>query len=145
MVLYDAFFSNSLDFFKIIFGLDYDKEYFLTNYFTEMNHWDTSYKNSLMNESRLIIKINAVLNIIGFKSYIFNMVTFVFLAFIGKFLIIKSIILKFNLNNPKVFFWSLTLIPTVAIWSSGILKEPLIILSFGLIFHLISVERAIIG
>ena len=26
-----------------------------------MNHWDTSYKNSLMNESRLIIKINAVM------------------------------------------------------------------------------------
>ena len=142
LVLYDAFFSNPVDFLKIILGLDFDKEYFLTNYFTEMNHWDTSYKNSLMNESRLIIKINAVLNIIGFKSYIFNMVTFAIIAFIGKFLIIKSIILKFNLNYPKVFFWSLTLIPTIALWSSGILKEPLIILSFGLIFHLISVERA---
>ena len=29
-----------------------------------MNNWDTSYKNSLMNESRLLIKINAILNII---------------------------------------------------------------------------------
>ena len=141
LVLYDAFFSNSLDFFRIIFGLDYDKEYFLTTYFTEMNHWDTSYKNSLMNESRLMIKINAVLNIIGFRSYIFNMVTFVFLGFLGKFLILKSVILKFNINNPKLFFWTLILIPTVAIWSSGVLKEPLIILSLGLIFHSISVER----
>ena len=141
LVLYDAFFSNSLDFFRIIFGLDYDKEYFLTTYFTDMNHWDTSYKNSLMNESRLMIKINAVLNIIGFRSYIFNMVTFVFLGFLGKFLILKSVILKFNINNPKLFFWTLILIPTVAIWSSGVLKEPLIILSLGLIFHSISVER----
>ena len=141
LVLYDAFFSNPVDFFKIILALDFDKEYFLINYFTDMNHWDTSYKNSLMNESRLIIKINAVLNIIGFKSYIFNMVTFVFIGFLGKFLIIKSIILKFNLNYPKVFFWSLTLIPTIALWSSGILKEPLIILSFGLIFHIISSDK----
>ena len=141
LVLYDAFFSNSLDFFKIIFGLDYDEEYFLTTYYTEMNHWDTSYKNSLMDESRLIIKINAILNIIGFKSYIFNMVTFIFLGFLGKFLILKSIISKFNINNPKLFFWTLTLIPTVAIWSSGVLKEPLIILSFGLIFRSISVKK----
>ena len=57
LVLYDAFFSNPVDFFKIILALDFDKEYFLINYFTDMNHWDTSYKNSLMNESRLIIKI----------------------------------------------------------------------------------------
>ena len=38
----------------------------------EMNNWDTSYKNSLMNESRLLIKINAILNIIGLKNYFFN-------------------------------------------------------------------------
>lgn len=141
MVLYDAFYSNPLDFFQIILGLDYGDKYFLNNYFIEMNHWDSSYKNSLMNESRFIIKINAVLNIIGLRSYLFNLTTFIFIGFSGKFLIVKSLIKKFNLKHPKLLFWSITLIPSIILWSSGILKEPLIIFSFGLILYLLCSKR----
>jgi hypothetical protein len=107
----------------------------------EMNNWDTSYKNSLMNESRLLIKINAILNIIGLKNYFFNSITFILLAFIGEFLIFKSLIVKFKFKNPKILFWSLLLFPSIFLWSSGILKEPLIILSFGLIVNSLIVKR----
>ena len=100
-----------------------------------MNNWDTSYKNSLMNESRLLIKINAILNIIGLKNYFFNAITFILMAFVGEFLIFKSLIVKFKFKNPKILFWSLLLFPSIFLWSSGILKEPLIILSFGLILN----------
>jgi hypothetical protein len=101
----------------------------------EMNNWDTSYKNSLMNESRLLIKINAILNIIGLKNYFFNSISFILMAFVGEFLIFKSLIVKFKFKNPKILFWSLLLFPSIFLWSSGILKEPLIILSFGLILN----------
>ena len=107
----------------------------------EMNNWDTSYKNSLMNESRLLIKINAILNIIGLKNYFFNTITFILMAFIGKFLIFKSLIVKFKFKNPKILFWSLFLFPSIFLWSSGILKEPLIILSFGLILNSLITKR----
>ena len=106
-----------------------------------MNNWDTSYKNSLMNESRLLIKINAILNIIGLKNYFFNSITFILMAFIGEFLIFKSLIVKFKFKNPKILFWSLLLFPSIFLWSSGILKEPLIILSFGLIVNSLIVKR----
>jgi len=107
----------------------------------EMNNWDTSYKNSLMNESRLLIKINAILNIIGLKNYFFNSITFILMAFVGEFLIFKSLIFKFKFKNPKILFWSLILFPSIFLWSSGILKEPLIILSFGLILNSLIVKR----
>ena len=107
----------------------------------EMNNWDSSYKNSLMNESRLLIRINAILNLIGLKNYFFNSITFILMGFIGEFLIFKSIILKFNFKHPKVFFWTMVLFPSVFIWSSGILKEPLIILSFGLILNFLTLKR----
>ena len=107
----------------------------------EMNNWDTSYKNSLMNESRLLIKINAILNIIGLKNYFFNSITFILMAFIGEFLIFKSLTVKFKFKNPKILFWSLLLFPSIFLWSSGILKEPLIILSFGLILNSLTVRR----
>jgi hypothetical protein len=140
LVLYHAFFKNPIDFFKIMLGLDFNIEYFSFNYFMEMNNWDTSYKNSLMNESRLLIKINAILNIIGLKNYFFNSITFILMAFVGEFLIFKSLILKFKFKNPKILFWSLFLFPSIFLWSSGILKEPLIILSFGLILNFLIIN-----
>ena len=106
-----------------------------------MNNWDTSYKNSLMNESRLLIKINAILNIIGLKNYFFNSISFILMAFVGEFLIFKSLIVKFKIKNPKILFWSLLLFPSIFLWSSGILKEPLIILSFGLILNSFTVRK----
>ena len=94
-----------------------------------------------MNESRLLIKINAILNIIGLKNYFFNSITFILMAFVGEFLIFKSLIFKFKFKNPKILFWSLILFPSIFLWSSGILKEPLIILSFGLILNSLIVKR----
>ena len=100
-----------------------------------MNHWDTSYKNSLMDESRLLIRLNAILNIIGFKSYGFNLISFVFIGFLGKFLITKNLVKFYKSINPIILFWGLILFPSLMLWSSGILKEPLIIFSIGLILQ----------
>lgn len=135
LVLYDTFFSNPLDFFKIIIGIDCDSKDYLINYFSEMNHWDTSYENSLMDESRLLIRLNAILNIIGFKSYGFNLISFVFIGFLGKFLITKNLVKYYKSINPIILFWGLILFPSLMLWSSGILKEPLIIFSIGLILQ----------
>ena len=135
LVLYNTFFSNPLDFFKIIIGIDCDSEDYLINYFSEMNHWDTSYKNSLMDESRLLIRLNAILNIIGFKSYSFNLISFVFIGFLGKFLITKNLVKFYKSINPIILFLGLILFPSLMLWSSGILKEPLIIFSIGLILQ----------
>ena len=139
LVLYDIFFSNPIDFFKILIGIDCDSEDYLINYFSEMNHWDTSYENSLMDESRLLIRLNAILNIIGFKSYSFNLISFVFIGFLGKFLITKNLVKFYKSINPIILFWGLILFPSLMLWSSGILKEPLIIFSIGLILQSLGV------
>ena len=141
LVLYQLFFDKPLDFIKILIGFDISNDQLLTHPLIEMNHWDSSYKSSVMNESRLIIKINALLNIIGFKSYVFNMLSFVLIGYLGKILIVKSLLKKFKLKYPKLLFWSFVLMPSLLIWSSGILKEPLLIFSFGLIIHFLVSDR----
>ena len=135
LVLYNTFFSNPLDFFKIIIGIDCDSKYYLINYFSEMNHWYTSYENSLMDESRLLIRLNAILNVIGFKSYGFNLISFIFIGFLGKILITRNLVKYYKRLNPIILFWGLILFPSIMLWSSGILKEPLIIFSIGLILQ----------
>lgn len=135
LVLYNLFFENTADFFRIFLGYNKNENSVLNNHLLEMNHWDSSYSNSFMNETRLLIKINAILNIIGFKSYVFNLISFILIGFIGKTLILKSIIKEFELKNLKILFWTIFLMPSILIWTSGILKEPLIIFSFGIITY----------
>ena len=141
LVLHQLFFDKPLDFIKILIGFDISNNQLLINPLIEMNHWDSSYKSSVMNESRLIIKINALLNIIGFKSYVFNMLSFVLIGYLGKILIVKSLLKKFKLKYPKILFWSFVLMPSLLIWTSGILKEPLLIFSFGLVIHFLVSDR----
>jgi hypothetical protein len=66
------------------------------------------------------------------------MISFILIGFTGKLLIIKSVLKEFNLKNSKMLFWSIFLLPSLLIWTSGILKEPLIIFSIGLITYFLS-------
>ncbi len=134
-IISDVFLSKPLDFLQIIFGVHLDQNYFDSNYFINMNHWDSSYSSVLMNESRIIIKINAVLNVIGFNNYSFNVMSFILLGYLGIILIIKSIFTQIKLNNKRLLFWSIILFPSIMIWTSGILKEPITFLSLGLILY----------
>jgi hypothetical protein len=133
LILSESFFNNPIDFFKILLNLDFNKEYFENTYYINMNHWDTSYSSPLLNESRLMIRINAIVNIISFNNYCTNVTAFVFLGFIGFAMILKSINHLITNSRQKILFWTLILFPSILLWSSGILKEPLIILSIGMI------------
>lgn len=133
LILSESFFEKPIDFFKILLNLDFNKEYFENTYYINMNHWDTSYSSPLLNESRLMIRINAIINIISLNNYCVNVTTFVFSGFIGLAMILKSINHLITNSRQRILFWSLILFPSILLWSSGILKEPLIILSIGMI------------
>ena len=134
-IISDTFLANPIDFFQMILGLDFNQEYFEINYYINMNHWDTSYESVLMNESRLIIKINAILNIIGFGNYSFNVISFVFISYMGILMIIKSLLNYIKLQKTNILFWSVTLFPSILLWTSGILKEPLSFFGIGLFLY----------
>ena len=137
-IISDVFLSKPLDFLQIIFGVNLNQNYFDSNYFINMNHWDSSYNSVLMNESRIIIKINAILNVIGFNNYSFNLISFLLFGYLGIILIIKSIITQIKINNQRLLFWSIILFPSIIIWTSGILKEPITLLALGFILYGIS-------
>lgn len=132
-IISDVALSKPIDFLQILFGLDFDKAYFESNYFINMNHWETSYKSVIMNESRLIIKINALFNLVGFNNYIFNAANFILIGYLGLIMIIKSFFNQIKMMNTRLLFWSCMLFPSIVLWTSGILKEPLTFFAIGLI------------
>ena len=134
-VISDAFYTNPKDFFSLVIGLDFNEKYFDMNYYIDMNHWETSYKTVLMNESRLIIKLNALFNVIGFNHYSFNVISFLMIGYIGIVMIIKSLLSLIKIRSSRVLLWSIILFPSIVLWSSGILKEPITFLSIGMIIY----------
>jgi hypothetical protein len=140
LIITSSFLTNPKDFFSMIFGFENHYEQLHQNYFINMNHWDSSYTSTILNESRLVIRLNAIIGLISFKIYFIHALFFSFLSLIGFVYIIKTLKKISPTENFRHVFWALILFPSILLFSSGILKEPLIILGLGTCtFSLISI------
>ena len=112
------------------------------DYFINMNHWDNSYESVITNESRVIIKICAIINLISLNNYVVNVIIFTMLGYIGIILTIRSLALLYPSKYITYLFWSIVLFPSIFIWSAGVLKEPLILLGLGMfLFGILSIHK----
>ena len=127
--MYDAFWTNPGDYFKMLFGIHCNTEYFNTEYFNNMSNWVRSYDNGLFNDNRLMIRTNAFLRIFSFGNYHVHSIILAFLAFMGSFSLSK---LFFEVSRSKVLTYiAVFLVPSLVFWSSGILKEAVLLAALG--------------
>lgn len=126
--------GNNKDFFKIISGIYNQDEYELLKdkYLLKTNHWDRADFVPLRYENRLIIRINAVLMPLTGGNFGLHILFFIFIAFIGQYFLFKSIA---PFVNKKISFLIIFLFPSLLLWTSGILKEAIIIFLIGLWFY----------
>jgi len=140
--LYQALFNNPSDFFKMLFGIQCEGEYFDVNYYNKMNNWYRVYENSLYNDNRLIIRVNAILRIFSFGNYHVHSIILNFIAFIGS-IGLARFFLHYVQSKWKVYV-SVFLVPSVVFWSSGILKESLLLFAMGMFcyfIYLLAIEK----
>jgi len=140
--------SDIFNYFKdgeIIFNIAKDKptEYFkivtgLGNWSPETEkslqevtqYWYKAFNYNLLNDNRLIIRVNAVLHIISNHNIYVHSIFFSFFSFTGLtalFKVFKQFYTKIIPLIIIVFF-----IPSVIIWSSAMLKESVLMLALGL-------------
>lgn len=128
--LYEALYHKPVDFFKMLFGINCEGEYFDLNYYDKMNNWYRVYENTLYNDNRLIIRVNAVLRIFSFGNYHVHSVILNFISFVGS-VGLARFFLHFVPSKWKVFI-AVFMVPSVIFWSSGILKESLLLFTMGI-------------
>lgn len=128
--MYEALWSKPFDFIRMLFGIDCDSEYFKVNYFDKMNNWYRSYDNGLLNDNRLVIRINAVFRIVSFGNYHVHSLFLNFLSFLGSYALAR-LFLIYSKSKWKTYL-AVFLIPSVVFWSSGILKEAILLFALGL-------------
>ena len=138
--IYNSLYNKPIDFTKILLGLDFDKNYFSKEYYINMNNWDNHYNSHLFNDSRAIIRINAIIRVFSFGYYSIHILFFCFIGFTGLFALFKGCTAYFN-KKENWLFYSLFLIPSVLLWSSGVLKEPLMLYSLGFIFYYMTLKN----
>lgn len=98
-------------------------------YLNRLNYWFRSYDHGLSNDNRVIIRVNALMNLMTGGLYGLNLVLFLFLSSVGCYWI-YAFLLHFNAQKLTAFVAAF-LIPSTLFWSSGILKESLLMFSLG--------------
>lgn len=129
-IIHHALTEKPIDFVKIILSLENDENYFSSQYYINMNHWDNHYNSHFFNDARVIIKINAIIRVFSFGNYYVHILCFCFIGFTGIFALFKAFA-SFLKNKEKLLFYALMLTPSILFWSSGVLKEPIMLYCIG--------------
>jgi hypothetical protein len=102
--------------------------------YLSMKFWYRQYNDSFFNETHLMIRFNAFLMIFSSQNFHVHTIFMAFISFIGLMFIYKSLLPIFS---GKVLWLMpcVMLTPSLMFWSSGMIKEPLVVLGLGLILY----------
>jgi hypothetical protein len=126
--LADVFHESPSDFFSLMSGIGETPEMAL-NHFSDPFLWGSRLQ-PVINDSKNTVRLHALIQQISFGSPWVHMVFFSFLGLIGLrqlFIAIKT----FSNIKPTLIFLTLLILPSFLFWTSGILKEPLMLLGLG--------------
>lgn len=131
LILRNAANENPQAFFQLLIG----KENETTLPFTsQMKNWERNFDEAPVNENKTIIRLNALLMFFSFKTYFVHILFMCFISLIGFVLITNSIFSFTDIKNSLLAIPVLFL-PSVLFWTSGVVKEPVLILGLGLFVY----------
>ena len=129
---YILFTQNPVYFFKMIVGLDVPSED-LREFYSHLTTWFTSGYSDQYNDARSVVRFHALIRLFSNGNAWIHLLWSNVFCLMGMIALIKFIAhqriqsIKFN-----QFALLLLFIPNVFIWSSAIMKEPLLIFAMGM-------------
>lgn len=123
-----------VDYLKMISGIGNDNDYFNETYYSKMNHWFKHYDFGTYNDDHTIIRFNAFAMLFSFQNFNVHTIFMCFICFLGLTALFKTFATYF-IGKEKLLFASLFLIPSVVFWSSGVLKEGILLFALGFLFY----------
>lgn len=132
-VIYKVSKTQPLNYLKMITGIG-DNTDENRKIYRETNNWEFSHGSRIFSNSRLFIRYLAFVSLLTLGSYYGILVVTLFLSFTGLFWIFRF----FQYSMPLKRKWVFALVfftPSVVFWTSGLLKESLLIALTGLILN----------
>jgi len=139
-IIYSSIHYNFVDYLRMITGIDGEAPH-LYKYYDTCCFWIKPFNYGLFNDNRTVIRFNAIVRLFSMGNFHIHTLFMSFISFTGLWGIFK--VFEKNMSNLKeVFFKKMLLIfvifffPSVYFWTSGVLKEGILMLAFGmLIYH----------
>ena len=131
LVVKEAATEHPIAFVELMEGQDDDVTVLYTS---KMKNWSRNFDEAPFNENHTIIKLNALLMFISFKTYFVHILFFCFISLIGWVLLTNSI-LSFADARNSILALPVLFLPSVLFWTSGVMKEPLLVLGLGLLVY----------
>lgn len=136
-IIYGALKVSPIDYVKMLFGLhsELHSDALYQNYFSLMDKWTVIGNNDfLLNDSRGVTRMNAFVMLFTFGKYEAQAMFMVLLSFIGEWLMYK-IFKEYFKGKEFLLLLILLFIPSVYFWTSGVLKEAIVVFLLGVFIH----------
>jgi len=125
-------FESPADFFRLLTGFGENQEIIYTH-LRETIHW-TAQPDNVFNDSKNLVRLNAVLNLFSFGNIYVNLLFISLISMIGLQGIYKTVT-HFTKGGERFLFLLIFLFPSAMLWTATILKEPYLLLGFGLFLY----------
>ena len=125
--------NHKLEYFKFFFQKKSSEED-INVILKYTNSWEMAEENTLYGSNRLIIRSNMLISLFSLGVYGVHVIVFSFISFMGLFWIFRFFYRQLPERKWLVFL-TVFGFPSIVFWSSGILKESLILFFIGLIFN----------
>lgn len=139
-MLNDVFYESPATYFKFLVGLNNSEE--VLTYLPETTKWDHGPINQF-NDLRNVLRFHSIIHFISFNQILIHSMISCLLTLIGFRWMLKAIE-RFTTISNYIQFFSLLLLPNVMFWTSGVLKEPIILFNLGLFLYVITVQVSVL-
>lgn len=112
------------------------------NYTAGMKNWERNFDEAPINENRTIIRLNAAFMFLSFRTYFVHILFMCFIAFMGWVLLTNAVFTHLKDSATALLSLPVLFLPSVLFWTSGVMKEPLLILGLGLLIQGLMVPKA---
>ncbi|RKX17018.1 MAG: hypothetical protein DRP35_11670, partial [Candidatus Zixiibacteriota bacterium] len=132
--------GHYLDFLKMVTGI-HSSDPELMRYYQNTEFWFKKFNYHLLNDNRTIIRFNAFALIFSHGSIVIHTLFMAFLSFIGGVAIFKVFYQFFKKKKYELLI-AIFLIPSVIFWTSGVLKEGILMFALGIfVFSIIRLSE----
>lgn len=133
-VIYEALWQNPADYLRLVTGIDANAPH-LYEYYHKMHYWWDPRFFPVYNDNRLIIRYNALLNLLSFGKIYVNAVIANFLSLAGLVAFYKFALRHVAFQKLNWIKWGIFLFPSLIFWGSGLTKEVILIPALGFFFY----------
>ncbi|MCO5259350.1 MAG: hypothetical protein M9916_04330 [Crocinitomicaceae bacterium] len=130
-VLNGVFYHSPKAYMQFLLGLD--NHDLVCQYLGDTEQWD-SQGVKWFNDARNVLRLHSVIHFFSFGQQAIHLMVLSLISILGTRLMVVALAPFVQLSINLAFF-AVLLMPNVLFWSSGILKEPIVIFSIGLFMY----------